>query len=70
MGLGSIFMVLFWVGIVILIVWGVRALASSGRGAGYVGPRPDSTPLEIAKARYARGEITKGEFDELKNDLG
>jgi putative membrane protein len=26
-------------------------------------------PIEIAKERYARGEITKEEFDEIKKNL-
>lgn len=32
------------------------------------GRRP-SESLEIARARYARGEISKNEFEELKKDL-
>ena len=31
--------------------------------------RPE-TALEILKARYARGEITREEFERIKRDLG
>jgi putative membrane protein len=33
-------------------------------------PARTESPLDIAKSRYARGEITKEQFDALKKDLG
>ncbi len=33
-------------------------------------PQLDESPLEIAKRRYARGEITKEEFEEIRKTIG
>jgi putative membrane protein len=33
------------------------------------GHAPAESPLEILKKRYARGDISKQEFDEKKKDL-
>jgi putative membrane protein len=68
MGLGIIgvlFSIAFWVAIIFLIVWGVNKLIkheSSGR-------IEKQSPVDFAKERYARGEITKEEFEQLKKDL-
>ena len=60
---GGLFMLLFWAGLIVLIVWGVMKL---GKGGGTV---PKSNPLDIAKERYAKGEISKEEFEQIKKDL-
>lgn len=64
-GIGMMLMVLiFWAVVIVAIVLGIRWLASQGRE-----PRPD-TALEILRQRYARGDVTKEEFEAKKRDLG
>jgi putative membrane protein len=58
----------FWALIIGGVVWLVVWLARSAGGTPSAA-RPDSA-IEILKARYARGEITKEQFDEMKRALG
>ncbi len=67
-----LFMVLFGLlvlaGIVLLIVWASRGAPRAPMG----GPpqTPSSTQaLEIARQRYARGEISKEEYEDIKRTL-
>jgi len=60
---GPLIMLAFWGGFVALAVWIVRAIWRSGE------PRPSQSSLDIAKARYARGEITREQFEQIKKDL-
>ena len=61
---GGLWMLIFWGGLIALIVWGVKKLTERG---GRTGERSD--PLSIAKERYARGEISKEQFEQIKKDL-
>lgn len=63
MGLGVLFMVLFWVFVIAGVVYLIRWLMSQGLTS-----RPESS-LDILKKRYARGEISKQEFEEMRQDL-
>ena len=56
-----VMMVLFWGGVIAVAVWGIRQF-TGGRDKG-------QGPLDIAKERLARGEITKEEFDRIRGDL-
>ncbi|MDD3677903.1 MAG: SHOCT domain-containing protein [Dehalococcoidales bacterium] len=61
--LNWVMIIAFWVGIIILIIWGVTKLAKTGKsGSG-------SAALDIAKERYARGELTKEQFEQIKKDI-
>ncbi len=61
---GVLWMLVFWGGIIALIVWGVRKLGGRSSGNG-----ERRSALDIARERYARGEITKEQFEQLKRDL-
>ncbi len=55
------------VGVIVLVVWLVR----SNRLAGTTAPvTPKQDALEVLKLRYARGEITREQFEEMRRDLG
>ena len=63
MGPGLLLMVLFWVFVIVGVVYLVRWLMGQG-----IAGRPESS-LDILKKRYARGEINKQEFEEMRQDL-
>ncbi len=52
--------------IVLLIIWAARGLRRSDSG---MDPGQSEDPLAIAKARYAKGEITQAEYKRIVNDL-
>jgi putative membrane protein len=64
MGFGGIFMILFWVLIVLGIVALVKWLSSAG-GSG----RSGKSALEILKERYAKGEINREQYEQMRRDL-
>ncbi len=65
-GFGGLWMVmpmLFWVGLVVLVVWAAGQLFS-GREEGR-----HETALEALKRRYASGEISAAEYQQAKSNL-
>lgn len=62
----GMFMMLFWVVIIVLIV--VLVIRGIG-GTGTTSSTKNDDALEIAKKRYAKGEITKTEFEQIKKDI-
>jgi putative membrane protein len=59
-----IFLVMvFWVLAITLMV--VRFMRRGNEGGG----AEKQTPLDIARERYAKGEITKEQYEQLKKDL-
>lgn len=64
---GGIWMLIFWGAIIALVVWVVKKLTE--RGAAGSANQQKRGPLDIAKERYAKGEISKDEFEQMKKDL-
>jgi putative membrane protein len=60
---GWLWMILFWGIIIGLIVWAITRFSKRD------GSESRNNALDIAKERYAKGEISKEEFDQLKKDL-
>jgi len=61
--IGMIFTILIWVAVIVLIVKVVQSFFFSANKSG------SSSAIKILKNRYAAGEITKGEFEQIKKDL-
>ncbi|MBI4811926.1 SHOCT domain-containing protein [Candidatus Falkowbacteria bacterium] len=72
-GFGFFFMIIFWA----LVVWAIVALVRCASGRSYWccgrderhGRHEHGRALDILKERYAKGEITKEQFEQTKKDL-
>jgi putative membrane protein len=63
-GWGMIFMGLFWLGVVALVIWGIRS-----KGHARDSQDLSTHAMEILEQRYARGEIDTDEFRERREAL-
>jgi len=63
---GAILLFVFWAliigGIVLIVVWAARQSGSYAAGS-------NRRPLDILKERYARGELTREQYEEIRRDL-
>lgn len=64
-GFGWIFMIL----VLVLIVVGIVALAKWSSSSSGPGRSADKRPLDIVQERYARGEITREQYEQMRRDL-
>ena len=60
---GWAWIVLFWGGLIALIVWGIKKLTERS------GSTLKHNPLDVARERYAKGELSREEFNQFKKDL-
>ncbi len=60
--MGGVMMLFFWGGLVLLIAWLIREASNRG------GPQ-GKTALDILKERFAKGEISREEFEKMKREI-
>ena len=68
-GLGILSMIVYIaiiIGAVMLIVWAVQRVAGGSNRNSF---SASSSPREILQARYARGEITREQYQQMLQDL-
>jgi putative membrane protein len=63
MGFGGLVMLAFWGALIVGIVLLVRSI---GVGGGSVS---QGTPVDVLKRRYAAGEITREQYEQMRKDL-
>ena len=59
---------IFWVVLIGVIVWLLINQSNRYKYVDRINPHLES-PLDILKKRYARGEISKEQFEEMKKDI-
>lgn len=66
---GGLFMLVFWVAVILAVIWVIKEIFSKkNKDNSYSGQRTKSA-TEILKERYARGEITKEQYEQMKRDI-
>ena len=66
---GLIMWIIFLVVIGVLVYFLFRGQGRQGSLKNIFGESQDESPIDIAKKRYARGEISREEFEQLRKEL-
>ncbi len=64
----GVFMMFFWL-LFLVVVAVVVVRLMRGHDYHHMGHDHRTEPIDIIKERYAKGEITKDQFEQLKKDL-
>lgn len=70
MGFGFIWILIVWGVIIAAAIWLGKALLNRGGDlGGILAGGGNKSAIEILENRYARGEITREEFENMKKDI-
>ena len=59
--------IIMWIPLVVVIVLIIYFVTQTSKGNGE--KKSQETPLDILKKRYAKGEITREEYERMKHDI-
>ncbi|HET6443875.1 MAG TPA: SHOCT domain-containing protein [candidate division Zixibacteria bacterium] len=68
-GFGFVFMALFWLVIIGLGIWLLSNLFPKGDASSQSQESSSESALEILRKRYARGELTKEDFESMRYEI-
>lgn len=70
--LGLLLMLFFWIGLIALAIWAVKGLFPSSKSSESFHTDPSGqgpSARQILDQRYARGEISREQYELMKRDL-
>jgi putative membrane protein len=67
--LGVVIMLIFWIGLIFLSVWIIRTLFQGSNNTASNKDRELTDPKKILDRRYSRGEITREQYELMKQDI-
>jgi putative membrane protein len=66
---GYIWMIIFWIAVIGGGIWLLATIFPRTNAASNSDAESNGDPLAILKQRYARGELSKEEFETIRHDL-
>lgn len=67
--IGMLFNIIIIVGIVVLVVWAVQKFSSNNAGQKVVSSSQPASAREILDIRYAKGELSRDEYQTILHDV-
>jgi putative membrane protein len=64
MGFGWVFMIAFWALVILGVIYLIKLFAGGSKSS-----KINESALDILKQRYAKGEISKEEFETMKKEI-
>ena len=61
------------IGVVLLVIWAVRRITNNQSGSNLTDSQPSrgmATARDILQTRYARGDISREEYQQMLEDIG